>query len=211
MSRPPNEKKKQPPFPTEPFGLLLVEGGDEEKLCKAIAGPAVWGSLVCWNARGRPNITELARLAAQDPSFRYARSVGVLLDMEDDPVGTQGLIQEALAALNVTAPFVHGAFVPGAAPRVGVFVSPDGQQTGSIEGLCKQAVRDPALTSCVNALVTCAGQPHTTQARGMKGWLDAYLAMQPEPLRLHQALNGSKVFDLNHVAFDPLRAFLQAL
>ncbi|WP_244221861.1 DUF3226 domain-containing protein [Corallococcus exercitus] len=188
-----------------------MEGGDEEKLCKAIAGLNVWGGLICWNARGRLNIPELAGLAARDPSFGYARSVGVLLDMEDDPVKALALIQEVLAALSVTTPFEHGVFVPGAAPKVGVFLSPDGQQTGSIDALCKQAVQNPALASCVDTLVVCAGQPHTTQARGMKGWLDAYLAMQPEPLRLHQALDGSKVFDLNHAAFDPLRAFLQAL
>ncbi|NNC17161.1 hypothetical protein HRD49_09235 [Corallococcus exiguus] len=199
------------PFPTRPFGLLLVEGGDEQKLCKAVAGPTVWSGLVCWKASGRAALPTLAKLALLDPSFDHARSVGVLLDMEDDLAETHALIERIRAALNVTTPFVHGAFVPGAAPKVGIFVSPDGQQTGSIDGLCKQAVRNPALASCVDTLVACAGQPHTTQARGMKGWLDAYLAMQPEPLRLHQALDNSKVFDLNHAAFTPLRAFLQAL
>lgn len=208
MSRPP---KPPPPFPTRPFGLLLVEGGDEQKLCEAIAGPAIWDGLVCWKASGRADLPSLAKLATLDPSFRHARSVGVLLDMEDDPVDTGNLIQRTLAALNVTTPFVHGVFTPGAAPKVGVFVSPDGGQTGSIDGLCKQAVRDPALASCVDALVTCAGQPHTTAARGMKGWLDAYLAMLPKPVRLHQALEDTQVFDLNHTVFDPLRAFLQAL
>ncbi|NRD47700.1 hypothetical protein D7Y27_32235 [Corallococcus sp. AB004] len=208
MSRP---SKSPPPFPTKPFGLLLVEGGDEQKLCEAVAGASVWSGLVCWKASGRADLPSLAKLATRDPSFGHARSVGVLLDMEDNPVEAQALVQRILDALNVTTPFVHGAFVPGAAPKVGAFVSPDGQRTGSIDALCKQAVRNPALASCVDTLVACAGQPHTTQARGMKGWLDAYLAMQPEPLRLHQALSGSEIFDLNHAAFTPLRAFLQAL
>ncbi|MBN8472865.1 hypothetical protein JYJ95_40705 [Corallococcus exiguus] len=208
MSRSP---KPPPPFPTRPFGLLLVEGGDEQKLCETIAGPAVWSGLVCWKASGRADLPNLAKLATLDPGFGHARSVGVLLDMEDDLDGAHVLVERIRAALNVTAPFVHGTFAPGAAPKVGVFVSPDGQQTGSIDTLCKQAVRNPALASCVDTLVACAGQPHTTQARGMKGWLDAYLAMQREPLRLHQALERPEVFDLNHAAFDPLRAFLQAL
>ncbi|NOK32663.1 hypothetical protein HMI49_05560 [Corallococcus exercitus] len=210
MSSPPKEKEQQPPFPTEPFGLLLVEGGDEEKLCKAIAGPMGWRGLVCWKASGRADLPNLAKLASMDPSFSHARSVGVLLDMEDDLAGTQALIQKILAALNVSASFAQGAFAPGA-PKVGVFVSPDDQQRGSIEGLCKQAVRNPALAACVDTLVACAGHPHRTEAREMKGWLDAYLAMQHKPVRLHQALEDSEVFDLNHAAFDPLRAFLQAL
>ncbi|RYD52534.1 MAG: hypothetical protein EOP83_23130, partial [Verrucomicrobiaceae bacterium] len=158
MSRPP---KSPPPFPTKPFGLLLVEGGDEQKLCEAIAGPTVWSGLVCWKARGRADLPNLAKLATLDPSFGHARSVGILLDMEDDQAGTHALIERIRAALNVTGTFVHGTFVPGAAPKVGVFVSPDGQQTGSIDALCKQAVRNPALASCVDTLVTCAGKPHT--------------------------------------------------
>lgn len=208
MSRPP---KPPPPFPTKPFGLLLVEGGDEQKLCEAVAGPTIWNGLICWKASGRADLPKLAKLATLDPSFAHARSVGVLLDMEDEPAETHDLAQRTLAELGVTTPFVHGAFIPGAAPRVGVFVSPDGTRTGSIDGLCKQAVRNPTLASCVDTLVTCAGQPHTTQARGMKGWLDAYLAMQPKPVRLHQALESAEVFDLAHPVFDPLRAFLQAL
>ncbi|WP_233602391.1 DUF3226 domain-containing protein [Corallococcus sp. CA047B] len=191
--------------------MLLVEGGDEQKLCEAVAGPSVWSGLVCWKASGRADLPNLAKLATRDPSFSYARSVGVLLDMEDSPTETTKLVQETRDALKVTLPFVHGAFVPGAAPKVGVFISPDGQQTGSIDGLCKQAVCNPSLASCVNALVACAGQPHTTVARGMKGWLDAYLAMLSKPMRLHQALEDPQVFDLKHPAFDPLRVFLQAL
>ena len=44
--------RPNPPMPAQPFGLLLVEGGDEEAVCKAVVGPA-WAGLCCWNAQGR--------------------------------------------------------------------------------------------------------------------------------------------------------------
>jgi hypothetical protein len=206
MSRHPN-----PPFPTRPFGLLLVEGGDELRVCEAVAGPATWAGLVCWRAQGRDDLPNLARLAALDPSFSHARSVGVLLDMEDDPARAQDLARQALAAVGGGHGAPVHASVVGASRRLGAFLAPDGQQLGSIETLCKQAVRNTTLARCVDALIACAATPHPTVALRDKGWLNAYLAMLPDPIRFHQALQDPQGIDPSHAAFDPLRAFLQSL
>ncbi|WP_342377526.1 hypothetical protein NVS55_39495 [Myxococcus stipitatus] len=207
MSRTPN-----PPFPTKPFGLLLVEGGDELRLSEAVAGSTIWSGLVAWKAQGREDLPNLARLATMDPSFGYARSVGVLFDMEDDTNKAQALAQQVLQILGGPpgAPAVHGAWV-GQSRKLGVFIAPDGQQTGSIEKLCMQAVRSPQLAQCVNTFVACAGAPQTTQALRDKGWLSAYLSMLPSPLRFYQSLTEPQGIDPAHPAFDPLRAFLQSL
>jgi hypothetical protein len=95
----------------------------------------------------------------------------------------------------------------------GVFVSPDGQSEGSIEVLCRSAVRDPKAAACVDALVACAAVPYSTRAREAKGWLQAYFAMSPEPHRFHDALNpqGAWSLDPDHPVFAPLRKFLQSL
>jgi hypothetical protein len=72
-------KRNTPAFPGKPFGLLLVEGGDEEVLCKAIVEPAIWAELCCWKPEGgRDDLKRLARLAKLDPNFRHARSVGLV-------------------------------------------------------------------------------------------------------------------------------------
>lgn len=207
MSRTPN-----PPFPTKPFGLLLVEGGDELRLCEAVAGPVTWAGLVAWKAQGREDLSNLARLATMDPSFGHARSVGVLFDMEDDTNTAQSLAQQVLQILGGApgAPAVHGSLA-GQPRKLGIFIAPDGQQTGSIEKLCMQAVRSQQLAQCVNTFVACANSPHPTQALRDKGWLNAYLSMLPSPLRFYQALSEPQGIDPAHPAFDPLRAFLQSL
>ncbi len=200
-----------PAFPDAPFGLLLVEGGDERAVCEAVAGPAAWSRLVCWNAQGRDRLVNVAALAALSPNFQHARSVGLVLDMEDDGVAAHDIAQRALAALGATSAFAHGV-LQGSSPQLGVFLSPDGVANGCIETLCRKAVSDTKLAACVDALVACAGAPHSVQAHADKGWLRAYLGMCADPnLRFHQALRAAYGVDPAHAAFDPLRAFLQSL
>ena len=203
--------QKSPSFPVAPFGLLLVEGGDERAVCEAVAGPATWSRLVCWNAQGRDQLVRLAAVAALDPNFQHARSVGVVLDMEDNGVVAHDIARRALAAFGGTLAPAH-AVLQGSSPLLGAFLSPDGVANGCIETLCRKAVSDVKLAACVDALVVCAGAPHSVQAHADKGWLRAYLGMCADPnLRFHQALLASGGIDPAHAAFDSLRAFLQAL
>jgi hypothetical protein len=199
-------------MPSTPFGLLLAEGGDEIAVCRVLAGSA-GADLCCWNAGGR-DLPNQARLALADPNFRFARSVGVVLDIEGDLAGTRHLAAETLAIFGATAPLVHGVLA-GGPPRLGAFLSPDGLGPGSIETLCRAAVHDRALAACVDQLVGCAGSPHRDRANARvaedKGWLKAYLGMLPEPdLRFHQAFVPGGI-DADHAAFDALRAFVRSL
>lgn len=145
-----------PSMPATDFGLLLVEGGDERAICEILAGPA-WSQLCCRNAGGR-DLPGLARLAKNDPNFGFARSVGVVLDVEADVQAAHRLVQETLAVLGSTVPVVHGVLT--GSPRLGAFLSPDGASPGAIETLCRRAVRDQALSACVDQLLACAGSPH---------------------------------------------------
>jgi uncharacterized protein DUF3226 len=206
-------KRKNPSMPASDFGLLLVEGGDEDSICRILAGPA-WGNLCCWKADGR-DLPSQARLAKNDPNFRYARSVGVVLDIENDLAIARVLARETLAVLGATAPFVHGDLT-GSPPRLGAFLTPDGTNPGAIETICRTAVRDRRLSACVDQLVSCAGIPHAThgnpRAAEDKGWLKAYLGMTPEPdLRFYQAFDHPQGIDAAHPAFAPLRDFILAL
>jgi hypothetical protein len=199
-------------MPATAVGLLLVEGGDELAVCRMVAGQA-WSGLCGWKADGR-DLPNLARLARNDPNFRFARSVGVVLDIENDRAAAQSLANETLAVLGATGPAVHG--VLSGSPPLGAFLTPDGANPGAIETLCRQAVRDSRLAACVNQLIDCAGAPHATHGNPRvaedKGWLRAYLGMILEPdLRFHQAFDHPQGIDAQHAAFASLQAFVLAL
>jgi hypothetical protein len=202
-----------PDPPPHPHAVLIVEGGDERGVCEAVAGAATWAGVCCRNAGGRTNLVNEAKLVANTPNFPLTRSVGLVLDIEDDPVEAYAIAARTLSVLGAAGPPVHGAVSAG--PRsLGVFFAPDGASPGCIETLCRAAVRDPALAACVDALVGCAGRPHAAlknpRAREDKAWLNAYLAMLPDPdQRFHQAF--ALGWDPAHAAFDPLRRFLRSL
>jgi hypothetical protein len=199
-------------MPDMPFGLLLVEGGDELALCEAVAGPEVWQDLVCWKGDGRDALPRLATLARLDPHFARARSVGLVLDMEEDMEAARAMAEQTLKVFGGTGAPVHGV-MSGSAPRLGAFLAPDGQRLGSIEHLCRQAVRSPELARCVDELVACARTAHANTAHADKAWLNAYLSMLPDPRRrFHQAIAPLKGgIDPAHTAFEPLRSFLRSL
>jgi hypothetical protein len=205
-------RRQNLPMPATAFGLLLVEGGDEFAVCRVLADQA-WSGLCCWKADGR-DLPNLARLAQNDPNFRFARSVGVVLDIENDVAAAQRLANDTLAAVGATGPAVHG--VLRGSPPLGAFLTPDGASPGAIETLCRQAVRDPRLAACVDQLVGCAGTPHAAhgnpRAAEDKGWLRAYLGMILDPdLRFHQAFDHPQGIDAQHAAFASLMAFVLAL
>lgn len=204
-------RRQDPPLPAHAFSLLIVEGGDEAAVCKAILGPEKWGDVACWTASGRTDLPATAALARLAPNYHFARSVGVILDIEDSLSETLGLAARTIAALELGPAPSHASFT-SSTPRAGVFLVPDGGSSGCIETLCRAAVGDPKLATCVDALVACAGAPHTTVSRAAKGWLHAYLSMLPRPIsHFHQALNTPGGIDTNHSIFAPLRSFLAAL
>jgi hypothetical protein len=205
--------RPKPELPSRPHAVLIVEGGDEGTVCEAVAGAATWADIRCRNALGRTNLVKEARLIALDGNLAFARSIGVLLDVEDDPIEALDIAARTLAVFGAAGAPVHATLSAG--PRsLGVFFAPDGASHGCIETLCRAAVRDQALAACVDALVTCAGRPHAAlknpRAKEDKAWTKAYLSMLPDPdLRFHQAF--SLGWDPAHAAFDPLRRFLRSL
>lgn len=203
--------RENPAFPATPFALLLVEGGDERTICNGLLPQLGPRPAVTWAARsGGSDLVQLARLARADAGFRFASRVGVILDAEESIAEAYATLAAICEVLGATTPPTHGTFTSGQVP-IGAFISPDGRSTGSLETLCRRAMADRHLASCVDALAACAGPPQTTAAKRDKAWITAYLAMLVEPRRFHQALAPPPSIDLAHPAFDELRAFLDAL
>jgi hypothetical protein len=204
--------KDNPPLPPTPHVLLLVEGGDERTLCREVVGQSRWTQLHCWLAHGLSNLPALASLAFNDPNFGQATSIGIVVDAEQSVALAQSLALAALGNMGITANTVTHAVVAAAQPRIGIFVSPNGLSTGSIETLCKQAVPAGYVRNCVDGYFNCINATYSTDARRDKAWLRAYLASLPDPsLRWDQVVGPGKPIDSSSNAFDGLRTFLNSL
>lgn len=90
------------PGPATPT-LLLVEGGDEERLVRALAGPA---GLEVLNLQGQGQAEASVRALAQHDSWvrgQFTR-IGVVLDAEEDVAVAERVARRLLATLDAPRP-----------------------------------------------------------------------------------------------------------
>ena len=100
-------RRANAPLPGSSFALLMVEGGDEVSLCKAMLALAPNPGLVLWHAEGSSDLPRLAGLAAKDPNIAGARSVSLLLDVEDDFLAARQLALQALKHFDASVVPTH--------------------------------------------------------------------------------------------------------
>lgn len=188
---------------------LVVEGGDEERLCGALLStqPIFYKTL-----EGHDETSaELGALALKnDPGWAQIHHVGVVLDAEEDLAASAALAALIFARLNLPVPSKPGHVEEHAGRRLGYFLLPDNHATGSAETLLRRAA-EPPVSSCVDAFYQCTPPPGSTQAQRDKAWIGAYAAARTGVGRLDQLFGTKPAFDPSNQAFDPLRAFLIAI
>ena len=204
--------RPQPPFPSVPFALLLVEGGDEQRLCEALLGPTeTHARPTCFRRANGRAFEELAALVVKEPHWVHTTHVAIVLDAEEAPAASVDLAKRALRVLGSRAAAAPGQ-LDGGRPAAGFFVLPSEAAHGAHETLLRQVAADGARARCADAFEACTSVHHSTAANRDKSWVQSYLAASSDGgLRTHDALAQQGWFDLGHTLLDPLRTFLRVL
>jgi len=200
-------KRARPEMPVAPFAFLLVEGGDEREICKWLIGDAAWPSYCCWPADGRDDIPVVAAIAARDPNFGAARSIGIVLDTESSIADAQAIAAKAFQAFQLSLP--GHALISTDTLKHGVFYSPDGTSFGAIENLCRSSAAHAKVAACVDSLERCVNDSNLLPALVSKRWVEAYIAFAGNPR--HQLRHAVTEGLFGPGAFAELKAFLLAL
>lgn len=197
--------------------LLLVEGVDEARFFSALLRKTGGERRVQVLALGgkdalRRNLRILDKELAQ--SRIACRSLGVVRDADDDAARSLRSVRDALRDHGWEPPARAGA-VAGDAPRVGIFVLPDGRSRGALETLCRRAVEDSVPGQCAEQFLDClrkAGHEETSRSTDAdKAFVHAYLASGRNPVaRVGEAADQGR-WDFGHPAFAPLVEFLSRL
>lgn len=196
------------PCPDGAHTAILVEGGDEHRLCTALwpGGVVPWFVIV-----GRTSLAGTLGGLKKDAAWGQIHNVGVVLDAEEDVGASVALGQSCFALLGRPVPPVAGAVVGGSGRNDGFFLLPDNASVGAMESLVRRAA-PPGMAACVDALFTCTPNPGTTVARRDKAWVNAWLSAFRGEGRVDQAWNDSPPgIDPTHQAFAELRRFLGEL
>ena len=148
------------------------------------------------------------------PDLMRKRAIGVIVDADQDAGATLLRLQGKLQELTQRRVSANGAW-DGEAPRVGLFVTPDGTSPGEIETLVWRAwSTDPInerAKQCVESFRDCMRSANLEPHSPDKALIGALLAIRnDEDPRLGPGARA-KVFDFGRPEFVPLRQFLEGL
>jgi hypothetical protein len=144
--------------------------------------------------------------------FESVSSIVVIRDADQDCNAALQSVQGAVSRYGLPHPQGPLTFSQSS-PRVGILIMPCGEETGSLEDVCLQAVGDDAAMPCVRQYLNCLQTAAATAQFGLcsnrsKVLVNAFLASRPKPsLKLGEAA-GAGIWNWDHPAWQRIAAFL---
>ncbi len=166
------------------------------------------------------NLRTWLEVFTQKPAFKATvRRLAIIRDAETAAASAAfESVQSTLRALNLAAPEELATFTQRPL-SIGVFILPNCHESGMLESLCLEAIREasqpggPDLLDCVDEFFSCRskkGLPtptNPTKAR-FAGYVLARDVIDPQ---LGRAAQTRGVIPWDAAAFTPLKAFLREL
>ena len=194
--------------------LLLVEGRDEVNLFNALmrhrfdAEPQIQ-VIDAGGVNKFPRNLNAIRTAAQTrPTLR---AIGVVRDADNDAADAFASVCGQLRNAGYEPPVGHGEF-SNAVPSIGVFIVPDGNESGAIETLCRRSKEGDEVAICVEEYLSCLDEHEAMKSTNVdKSFAHAYLAAMEDPVA--RVGEGAKqgAWDFGSPAFAELSEFLREL
>ncbi len=196
--------------------LLLVEGQDEVNVFSALLG-----SLPDGGVGSRIQVIEVGgkngfyrRLNAiwgLMKSDHTLRAIGVVRDADENADRAFQSVTHDLRNAGFEPPDAHGCFSVGT-PVAGVFIVPDGRNSGALETLLRRSVEETPAGRCVDQYLDCLEQHDAMKSRNVdKSFAHAFLAASRNPVARVGEGARQGVWDFEHAALADLVRFVRAL
>ena len=195
--------------------LLLVEGKDEKNLLGALIKTCLEndGQLIQVLAVGgkdsfRPNLKAIKVVAQSGPTLR---AIGIVRDADDKPSDSFASVCDSLRNVEYEPPAAHATF-SNDTPAIGVFIVPDGSQSGAIEALCRRSVEGEDAAQCADEYIECLKNRNALQSKNAdKTFAHAYLAAKRNPVARVGEGAQQGVWNFQSPAFAALSQFVRDL
>ncbi len=197
--------------------LLLVEGKDEEAFFKIFLKKKKIDGIEIISSGGKEQFQKLLPIIKKATGFDGVNSLAVIHDSDNDAQAAFQRICSILINNNLNSPQEVSSFVSGS-PRVGVFIIPDGENTGKLESLCLSTVKSEGIIKCIDSFIACIEQESNSNSNGWKKPKDihkarcrAFLsAMEKDTPNLGIAAEKG-YWNFNSEKLNPLLNFLKQL
>ena len=200
----------QPSAIEEPI-QLLVEGNDDLNFFRALLQSMGLQGIQFQSYGGVDNLRRFLSAFARMSGFSNLTSVGIVRDAEKSAVGAFASVSGALENARLPVPSLPDTVVDGP-PRVSVLILPDGTNSGMLESLLGEIVKDTLVADCINEFLKCAERDGESEIeRPEKAFAHAFLATRPNPHVSVGVAAQKGYWDLDHPALDGVRSFVSDL
>lgn len=191
--------------------LLLVEGTHEEKFFQTIFEKENIFDIQVLTIVGKTQFRENIEILPKLDGFANVKSIGLVRDADTNFEGAFTSLVDALKNANIPQPQEAMKFTDSN-PKVGIFITPDNQNLGSLEDLCLISVADDPILGCANDYLECLkkikNSDHPNKAKAL---VQVYLAKEDDG-DIHMGIASKKgVWDLSNSSFRKIIDFVKML
>ncbi|MDY6806907.1 MAG: DUF3226 domain-containing protein [Cyanobacteriota bacterium] len=193
--------------------LLIGEGLDEVRFFKSLLKNLEISDVLVESYQGKDNLGNyLNTLKDRTYDFSELTSIGITRDADNlPPKSAFDSICSRLLKVGLPVPNKIGekTFVT---PSVNIFIFPNNRDSGMLEDLCLESVKDDGAMSCVEQYLECVKNNANREPDNLaKAKLHAWLASKEKPdKRLGEAAEAG-YWDWESAAFDGLKEFILSL
>ena len=202
------------PTRIEKTGQFLVEGNDLRNFFEAFADHlGLWDTLQIQDFGGVNDLRIFLKTFVKMPDFGAVRSIGIARDAEQDEKAALQSVRSSLGNAELPMPTKVGVQSAGS-PTVRVLILPGGGKPGMLETLLCRTFGDQEMNRCIDEFFACANAlPGVSicRCRSDKARARAYLTTTKNPHHSVGVAAKAGVWDLDHAAFNDVRAFLASL
>lgn len=188
--------------------ILVVEGSDEEKFFEALFSVEKIECIQILNVEGKYNFKSKVIALSKLSGFDEIEKLGLILDADNNADSTFQKITDVLKAIPLEAPPEKHIFY-GQKPAIGVYIMPDYKETGMLEDLCLEAVKDEPAMVCVKAFEEKVTGLENPPRNLTKSKAHVYLVSMPE-FCCQLGIGAQKSYwKFESGVYDVLKQFLQ--
>lgn len=191
--------------------VLVVEGKDDELFFQAFLDYLQIKNIQILKINGKNNLRPKLRALKQTPGFNVVKSLGIVLDADEDARATFQSVCNALQYAKLPVPKHPSEPIDGP-PSVAVMILPNGNEPGALESLCIRAVAEDPAMPCVEKYFECLRENKVDLDHNIdKAKAHAFLASRREAgKRIGEAAKAG-YWPWSSQVFRPLKEFIERI
>lgn len=192
--------------------LLIGEGNDEVRFFQSFLKYLNLENIMVESYQGKDNLSTYLKTLKVRPNFSQLVSIGITRDADYKLM--ENLFKSICSSLTKANLPIPNSLSESSQeiPKISIFILPDNQNSGMLETLCLESLKEDNSLNCVNQYFNCLKTETSVFPKNIdKAKIHAWLASREIPDKRLAEASEVGYFDFNNSAFNHLKQFILSL